>query len=147
MDEFTVVPGLSHDVYLWLGDRGLTPSGPSLVRILTSDMTAKLDIEVGVPVEGAVTGDERIVVGSIPQGSYVTLLYGAADQNDHVQANADLQAWGKEHGLEWEMVRTSSGDVWGGRFQFFLEDQSSEGNQIFELIYLVTEASAHRTTT
>ena len=146
MEEFSVVPGLSHDVYGWLGGRGLTPSGPSFVRILTSDMAAKLDIEVGVTVDGAVTGDERMVVGSIPQGSYVTLVYGAADQDDHIQANAQLQAWGADHGLEWEMVHTSSGDVWGGRFQFYLEDQSSEGNQIFELIYLVTEESAERAT-
>lgn len=47
MEEFNLVPGLSHDVYGWLGGQGLTPSGPSFVRILTSDMAAKLDIEVG----------------------------------------------------------------------------------------------------
>ncbi len=146
MEEFDVVPGLSSNVYGWLEGQGLTASGPSFVRILTSDMTAKLDIEVGVPVEGVVTGGERMVVGSIPQGSYVTLMYGAADQNDHIQANVQLQAWAAEHGLAWEMVHTSIGDVWGGRFQFYLEDESSEGNQIFELIYLVTDESAERAT-
>lgn len=146
MEEFDVVPGLSSNVYGWLEGQGLTPSGPSFVRILTSDMTAKLDIEVGVPVDGAVSGDERMVVGSIPQGSYVTLIYGAAVQDDHIQANARLQAWAAEHGLVWEMVRTSDGDVWGGRFQFYLEDESSNGNQIFELVYLVTDESAERST-
>jgi effector-binding domain-containing protein len=146
MEEFSVVPGLSHDVYGWLGGQGLTPSGPSFVRILTSDMAAKLDIEVGVTVDGAVTGDERMVVGSIPQGTYGTLVYGAADQDEHIQANAQLQTWAGEHRLEWAMVHTSSGDVWGGRFQFYLEDQSTEDNQIFELIYLVTEESAERAT-
>jgi effector-binding domain-containing protein len=100
MDEFGLVPGLTDDVYGWLEGQGVNPSGPSFVRILTSNMAAKLDIEVGVPVDGAVTGDERMVVESIPQGRYVTLIYGAADQNDHIQANVQVQAWAADHGME-----------------------------------------------
>lgn len=146
MDEFNVVPNLTDDVYGWLEGQGLTASGPSFVRVLTSDMTAKLDIEVGVPVDGAVTGDERMMVRSIPQGTYATLVYGAADQDDHIHANAQVQAWAADLGLKWEMVHTGIGDVWGGRFEFFLGDESSDGNQIFELIYLVTDESAERAT-
>jgi effector-binding domain-containing protein len=142
MDEFDVVDGLHAEVYGWLADHGATPSGPSFVRILTSDMEAKLDIEVGVLTDDEVTGDERVVVGSVPSGSYVTLFYKAENDRDHFQANVEIQAWAANQGLEWQMGRGRDVDVWGGRFEFFHEDPLSDRDGFFELTYQITDDSA-----
>jgi effector-binding domain-containing protein len=142
MEEFDVVEGLHSEVYAWLARHGATPSGPSFVRILTSDMEAKLDIEVGVMVDGAITGDDRVVVGSIPSGWYVTLFYKAKDDSDHFQANVEIQAWAASQGLEWQFDRSGDVEVWGGRFDFFHEDPSSDRNGFFELTYQITDDSA-----
>ncbi|HEY1762691.1 MAG TPA: hypothetical protein VGG17_08880 [Acidimicrobiales bacterium] len=142
MDGFDVVEGLTDEVFSWLLRRGLVPSGPPFVRILTSDMSAELDIEVGLPVDEPITDDGRIIAGSIPEGAYVTLVYSANDQNDHLHANVALQAWAADRALEWQMDRSSGVEVWGGRFEFFHAEESSEGNHIFELTYQITDDSA-----
>jgi hypothetical protein len=139
MDEFDVVGSLVGEVYAWLAGQGAAPAGPSFVRIVTSDMTAKLDIEVGVVVDATLIGDERVVIGSIPSGSYVTLYYTVEEENDHLQANAEIQAWAANAGLEWQIDRSSGVDVWGGRFTFDRPDKSSEGREAFELTYQIVD--------
>ena len=142
MDEFDAVGSLVAEVYAWLERQGAVPAGPTFVRILTSDMTTTLDIEVGVLVDPALNGDDRIVAGSIPSGSYVTLFYTVEEENDHLRANAEIQAWAANQGLEWQIDRSSGVDVWGGRFTFDRPDKSSEGNQVFELTYQIIHNAA-----
>jgi effector-binding domain-containing protein len=142
IDGFGVVEALTDEVFAWIEQRGAVASGSPFVRIVTSDMTAELDIEVGVPVDEAPTGDDRFVIGSIPAGSYVRLIYSAADDNQHLQANIELQAWAANEGLEWAIDRSSGVDVWKGRFEFLRTDLSSEGSPVFELIYQITDGSA-----
>jgi len=77
MEGFDVVEGLTDEVVTWIGARGAVPAGSPLVRIVTSDMSGELDIEVGVPVNDPPPGDDRFVIGSIPRGLYVTLIYTA----------------------------------------------------------------------
>ncbi len=93
IDGFDDVEGLTDEMFAWMEQHGVVRSGWPFVRIVTSDMSAELDIEVGVPVDSATNSDERFVVGSIPEGTYVTLFYTAKDDHDHYQANVDLQAW------------------------------------------------------
>ena len=139
MDEFDVVESLTGEVFAWLERKGAAPSGPAFTRIVTSDMSAKLDIEVGVAVDASLTGDDRFIVGAIPPGSYVTVFYSAENQEEHIQANVVLQAWAANEGLEWQMDRSGDVEKWGGRFEFFRADKSSDGRQVFELTYQVTE--------
>jgi hypothetical protein len=141
MEGFDVVEGLTDEVFAWLQTNGVATSGSPFVRIVTSDMSAELDIEVGLLVDTPPAGDERFIVGSIPGGSYVTLFYSPTNDHDHYQANVDLQAWAANEGLEWAIDRTSGVDVWLGRFQFFRTDLSSEGHPVFELTYKVANDS------
>jgi hypothetical protein len=137
MDEFDQVGPLTAEVYDWLEHQGAAPTGPSFVRILTSDMTAQLDIEVGVVVDPPPNGDDRMVVGSIPSGTYVTLFYTVEEESDHIEANVELQAWAADEGLEWLIDRSSGVDVWGGRFTFERPDKSGDGRNVFELTYQI----------
>jgi hypothetical protein len=139
MDGFDVVEPLTDEVFAWMDQHGVMRAGAPFVRIVTSDMSAELDIEVGVPVENASSSDERFLVGSIPAGTYVTLFYTATDDRDHYQANVDVQAWGAEQGLEWDIDRGSGVDVWTGRFEFIRFDLSKDVGTVFELIYKVLD--------
>jgi effector-binding domain-containing protein len=142
MEESDIFGPLHREVYAWLESHGAIPSGPSFVRILTSDMTTKLDIEVGVPVDDPITGDDRITVGEIPPGWYVTLFYTEVDESDHIQANVEIQEWAAKEGLEFQIDRSSGVEVWGGRFNFFHEDEGSDRDGVYELTYQVTDDSA-----
>src|ERR1035438_4984588 len=142
MDGFDVVEGLTDEVFAWIGAQGAVPSGSPFVRIVTSDMSAELDIEVGVPVDDPPSGDDRFVIGSIPRGTYVTLIYAVADDHDHYQANVELQAWAANQGVECEIDRSNGVEIWGGRFEFFRNDLSSEGEPVFELTYQISDSAA-----
>jgi effector-binding domain-containing protein len=145
MEGFDVVDGLTDEVFAWLEQHGVAPSGSPLQRIVTSDMTGELDIEVGVPVNEPPPGDDRFVIRTIPAGSYVTLVYAAAGDDDHLQANIKLQAWAADQGLEWDIDSSSGVDVWVGRYEFFRTDLSSEGALVFELTYKITDGSVRST--
>ena len=86
MEGFGVVEPLTDEVFAWMEQHGVVRSGPPFVRIVTSDMSAELDIEVGVPVDSASSNDDRFLVGAVPAGTYVTLFYTAKDDDDHYQA-------------------------------------------------------------
>ena len=63
------------EVNAWLKSQGITSSGPAIIRYLTTDMTKKLDLDVGFVVDKALPGNDRILAGILPAGQYATLLY------------------------------------------------------------------------
>lgn len=136
MDEFPGLGTLFEEVFGWLAAHDVAPAGPSFVRILTSDMSAKLDIEVGVPVSKPHDGDGRITPGTIPAGSYVTLFYTVEVENDHIEANVAIQAWAAQEGVEWRFDRSGEVERWGGRFTFSLD---GDGGHNFELTYQIAD--------
>lgn len=142
MEGFGVVEGLTDEVFAWIETHGAVRAGSPFVRIVTSDMSAELDIEVGVPVNDPPSRDDRFLIGSIPSGSYVTLLYRATDDHDHYLANVEIQAWAANEGIEWAIDRSSGVDVWCGRFEFFRADLSSESRPVFELTYKIADGFA-----
>ena len=139
MEGFDVVEPLTDEVFAWMEQHGVVRAGSPFVRIVTSDMSAELDIEVGVPVDSASSTDDRFLVGEVPAGTYVTLFYGATSDEDHYRANVDLQAWAEKEHLEWDIDRGSGIDVWIGRFEFIRPDLASDDGTIFELIYKVID--------
>lgn len=57
-----------------LGSQGMQPAGAPFIIYYNMDMD-HLDIEVGFPVAGPVTGQGEIHSNQIPAGSYATCLY------------------------------------------------------------------------
>ena len=98
MEGFDVVDALTDEVVEWLEANGVAASGSPLVRIVTSDMSAELDIEVGLTVESPPVGDGHFLVGSVPAGSYVRLLYNPATEHDHYRGERRTASVGRERG-------------------------------------------------
>jgi effector-binding domain-containing protein len=64
------------EVFEWLGQKGVEPAGPPFFRYwVIGDLDNKFEIEVGVLVRSAVSGDGRVISGSVPGGSYATLVH------------------------------------------------------------------------
>ena len=81
----TVIPQRLGEVFAWLAHQGIAPSGAPFARYLVIDMEALLDIEVGVPVVTALSGDDRICAGVLPAGRYASLVYTGIDNG--IKAN------------------------------------------------------------
>jgi effector-binding domain-containing protein len=90
----------------WLGEHGVTPSGPPFIRFREVDHDGEpLEIEVASPVEGAAEPPEDAPVraGTLPAGRYATLLhvgpYSHESLPDLGDAQAALRDWTGQRGI------------------------------------------------
>ena len=123
----TRLPPLWKDSRDWLSGQGLAPSGPPFIRYLTTDMSKKLDIEVGWPVAAAVSGEGRIVSGVFPAGLYAVLTYtGTYRGTGLVKATAALLAWADAHHVAWQKTTSDPVECWDARIEYYLSDPDKE---------------------
>ena len=87
-------------------------------------LVAVTEIELGVPVATAVSGDGRVSAGVLPAGRYATLVYTGLQ--DDIAANAALLNWGAEQGLVWDKWVAENGDAFGARLESYLTDPNDE---------------------
>ena len=116
------------ELFGWLAKTGTVPAGPPFIRFLVIDMEALLQIELGVPVAEPMTESGRVRPRVLPAGRYVVLRHtGPYDgPGGLIPANAALQQWAQDHGLEFDMRDTPEGSAWGSRFEEYITDPSAE---------------------
>ena len=113
------------ELFGWLAGTGTAPIGPPFIRFLVIDMEALLQLELGVPVASPVAGTEHIRPGVLPGGRYVVLRH-IGNYDGLIDANAALQQWAQDHGLEFDMKDTPEGSAWASRFEQYITDPSAE---------------------
>ena len=92
-------------LFAWLGEHGVEPSGPPFIRFRELDGAGEpLRIEVGAPVsDGESRGGGPVHADALPAGRYLTLLhvgpYRSETATDLGDAQAALIAWAAEHGV------------------------------------------------
>ena len=102
------------EVYEWLKSQDIEPSGPAIIRYLTTDMSKELDIDVGFTVDRAVKGNDRITADFLPAGRYVTLLYTGPYKGKGIfKATVALLEWAKGNKVKWDTSKkkASSGGM------------------------------------
>ena len=122
-----VIPQLLDEVYSWLEKQSVAPAGAPLMRYHVIDMAGKLDIELGVPVASALSGDDHVALGVLPAGRYGTLIYTGITNG--VQGNKALLDWAAEHGIMWDTYESDKGDGFGARYESYLTDPADEPDQ------------------
>jgi effector-binding domain-containing protein len=120
MQGYGTIRPMFDDLFAWLAERDITPAGLPFVRYLMIDMENFLDIEVAIPVAVLPPTDERVVTGTLPGGSYVTLTYS----EDGIAANSHLQQWARDQGLKWKNSLHDGRELWGGRIEIWTDDDS-----------------------
>lgn len=113
------------EVFAWLGAHRLVPAGAPFFRYNVIDMMRELEIDVGVPVAGAVDGDGRVVSGVVPAGRYATLTH-VGSPGELVGATKTLLDWADAQGLRWDMSPGDNGERWGSRLEIYLTDPGQE---------------------
>lgn len=108
------VDGAFPELFAWLGEHGVKPSGSPFIRFLEVDLQGEpLELEVAVPVAGRVQGDEHVRVDALPAGRYVTFLhagpYSSTAEPDLAAARASVQDWAEQQGIPWDRWDTDRG--------------------------------------
>lgn len=66
---------LHRRVRRWLSSRGVEPTGQQFFKYNIVDMDRQLEVDVGFPVVGPVTSDDKVLTGVLPVGRYATLWH------------------------------------------------------------------------
>ena len=125
MSQLGEVAHRTAEVFGWLAARELAPAGPPFFRYHVIDMERQLEVEVGVPVQAAVAGDDQVTAGVIPAGRYATVTHVGTPASLEA-ATAGLLDWAAKQGLRWDMTDGEEGEYWGGRLEFYLTDPTEQ---------------------
>jgi effector-binding domain-containing protein len=117
-----VLDKLFKELTAWVKQRGVKPAGPPFLRYHVIDMAGEMDIEVGIPVESAQPGDERVSAGVLPAGRYASLVYIGSGYT----GNKALVEWAKANGVAWDRWDDAKGDAFRSRYETYLTDPDIE---------------------
>ncbi|HSL42024.1 MAG TPA: GyrI-like domain-containing protein [Anaerolineales bacterium] len=135
-----------NEVYEWMMDNQIKPSGPAIIRYLTTDMSKELDIDVGFPVDKPVKGNGRIIADFLPAGKYATLSYTGPYKGKGIfKATVALLEWAKENKVKWNITKKKGVEWWNGRAEFYFSDPAVEKDPAkfkTELAFLVEDKKA-----
>jgi len=113
------------EVFSWLGARGVPPAGAPFFRYRVIDMARDLEVDVGVPVETALDGDQSITADVLPAGQYATLTH-TGHPSELLGATKALLDWAAGQGVEFDMSPGENGERWGSRLEIYLSDPNQE---------------------
>lgn len=126
LSEWSKVNKLVDEIFEWLASREIEPAGPLFYRYwIIGDSNEPFQLEVGLPLEQMAPGDERVITGFLPGGSYVTALHhGHPDKLE--QSFNELEIWAKKEGLLLDKQWDGDKEVWNGRFETYLTNFAVE---------------------
>jgi effector-binding domain-containing protein len=117
------------EVYGWLKSQGSASPGTAIIRYFTTDMSKKLDIDVGFAVDRPVPGNKRIIADVLPAGQYATLLYTGPYKGKGIfKATVALLDWAKENSIVWNTSPKNGVEWWNGRVEWYLTDPAREAD-------------------
>ena len=119
---------LVYEVMRWLEQHNIERAGVPFFRYwVVGDLSKDFVMEVGVPVPQAVQGDDRVKAGSIPAGTYATLLHHGNPYGIN-ETHQKLKAWGEAQGLHIKSEHRDEQEVFSGVFDFYQTNPAEEPN-------------------
>lgn len=111
------VDGGFPELFGWLAEQGVEPTGPPFVRYVVFDPAGAFEIDLGVTVADEVGGDARMRVDSLPAGDYLTYVHRGAHRattaawrgRDLAAAHAAVAAHAAREGIEFDGWPTDRG--------------------------------------
>jgi effector-binding domain-containing protein len=124
MSKFKIIiPQFLDELFAWLGKQGVAPAGAPFIRYHVINMAGNMDVELGVPVASAQSGDDRVRPGVIPAGRYAALVYSGVTG---IKGNKALLEWAAKNDIKWDRWEDANGDAFRSRIEYFLTDPAEE---------------------
>jgi len=120
-----VLPAIHPTVFGWLAAKGIAPAGPPFWKYNVIDMEAEMEVEVGVPVATAISGDGDVLAGVLPAGRYVTAWH-TGHPSELAAATGSLLDWAAGQGLKWDKTESEHGERWASRLEIYETDPAEE---------------------
>ena len=109
-------------VQAWLAAQGKS-HGPAIIRYLTTDMSAKLDIDVGFIIDEPLLGNGKVLCDTLPAGKYACLRHtGSYRGNGVYKANVIMMEWGAKNNIAWDISAIDGVEWWKSRVEWYYND-------------------------
>jgi effector-binding domain-containing protein len=126
VDIPTKLPPLIHAVLNWVDEHGVIVDGPPFFSYLSMSNNNQMQVDVGVPVKGAVKSENGIHTGVFPAGQYATVTH-KGDFRQIKQTHSDLQAWLEKNVSSWKNI-PGDRSKWGPVTEFYPVNPEKEPN-------------------
>lgn len=123
---FAVITKTLKELRKWSKENSLSEEGPYFVRYYHCDMTAMMDVEVGLMTNSGHDGQGRIKPGSLPKGRYATLVY----KGNGLRGNQALMQWGTENGITFDPIDVRKKETYICRYEAYLTDYRIESRKL-----------------
>src|SRR5690606_36616918 len=125
-----IIPQHIGEVAEWLGQQGIDPAGPPIIRYYVcptvADGAARVDVAVVWPVAKCVTGTDRIGPDALPAGRYASLIDTGVENG--VPANGALIQWARDIHIAWNSRDVEAGEAFAGRLEHLLDGPDDDPN-------------------
>jgi effector-binding domain-containing protein len=126
LKEWSKANALVGKLFAWLEKKKIAPAGAPFFRYwIIGDENKRFHLEVGVPLERMHRGDGRIQAGTMPKGTYATVIHHGHPDQLH-EAYTALEKWGEAQGIKWNTRQEDKTEVWNGRFESFLTNPADQ---------------------
>ncbi len=116
---FTVIDKhLFKELRAWMKQEGVEPAGQPFFRYYIINMDGEMDVEVGIPVDTALSGNGRVCPGVLPAGRYASLVYIGTGYT----GSSALTRWAIENGLAFDQWDDPKGTAFRARYERYLTD-------------------------
>ena len=120
---FTVIDKhLFKELRDWMQQEGVEPAGLPFFRYYVINLDGEMDVEVGIPVAKALSGNERVHPGVLPGGRYASLVYVGTGYT----GNGALTRWAIENGHAFDEWAVPNGAAFRARYERYLTDPKIE---------------------
>jgi effector-binding domain-containing protein len=127
------LPQFWANLYRWLGERNISPSGAPFVRYRAIGQDGTVEIDVAVPVDHSVLnrvakeniGSDVVRLDTLPAGDYATIHYTGPYLRLREVSMALLE-WGRVNAVQWDASPTETGMAWAGRVEIYLTNPNEE---------------------
>lgn len=120
-----VLPPLIPEVKQWMDEREIQRIGPDFFLYTSMHENGQLECAAGFPVGQPVAGDDHVVAGIFPAGTYASIIH-TGDFQDMMQGYKALETWIEQQGLTEQTTKAGDLTQWGGRTESYLVDPELE---------------------
>ena len=109
---------LFKELRTWMKQQGIEPAGQPFFRYYVINMEGEMDVEVGIPVAAALSGNGQIQPGVMPAGRYASLIYVGTGYT----GSGALTRWAIENGHAFDQWNVPNGTAYRARYERYLTD-------------------------